>query len=94
MGQAIDSLDLMRIKEGEAIEADFVMRLDLLEKHVDEVEKRAPDLVEEYRKRLKDNIERMLKGVSMERKNIVYQNNLDESVSKLVDSLVKEGVLR
>jgi electron transfer flavoprotein beta subunit len=35
-----------------------------------------------------------LKGVSMERKNIVYQNNLDESVSKLVDSLVKEGVLR
>ena len=35
-----------------------------------------------------------LKGVSMERKNIVYQNDLDESVGKLVDSLAKEGVLR
>jgi electron transfer flavoprotein beta subunit len=34
-----------------------------------------------------------LKGVPMERKNIVYQNNLDESVSKLVDSLAKEGVI-
>ena len=35
-----------------------------------------------------------LKGVSMERKNVIYQNDLDESVQKLVDSLAKEGVLR
>lgn len=35
-----------------------------------------------------------LKGVSMERKNITYQDDLDESVNKLVDSLAKEGVLR
>ncbi len=34
-----------------------------------------------------------LKGVSMERKNIVYENDLDESVEKLVDSLAKDGVL-
>ncbi len=34
-----------------------------------------------------------LKGVSMERKNIVYKDDLDESVSQLVDSLAKEGVL-
>jgi electron transfer flavoprotein beta subunit len=35
-----------------------------------------------------------LKGVSMERKNVIFQNDLDESVTKLVDSLAKEGVLR
>ncbi len=34
-----------------------------------------------------------LKGVSMQRKNIIYQNDLDESINKLVDSLAKEGVL-
>ena len=34
-----------------------------------------------------------LKGVSMERKNVIYENDLDESVGKLVDSLAKEGVL-
>jgi electron transfer flavoprotein beta subunit len=34
-----------------------------------------------------------LKGVPMERKNIIYQNDLDESVVKLVDSLEKEGVI-
>jgi len=35
-----------------------------------------------------------LRGVSMERKNVVYQNDLDGSVNKLVESLAKEGVLR
>ena len=35
-----------------------------------------------------------LKGVSMQRKNIVYKDDIDESISKLVDSLAKEGVLR
>jgi electron transfer flavoprotein beta subunit len=34
-----------------------------------------------------------LKGVSMERKNIVFDDNLDESVEKLVDNLAKDGVL-
>jgi len=35
-----------------------------------------------------------LKGVPMERKNIVYKDDIDESVKKLVDSLAKDGVLR
>jgi len=34
-----------------------------------------------------------LNGVPMERKNIVYQDDIDESVSKLVNSLAKEGLL-
>ncbi|HID25797.1 MAG TPA: electron transfer flavoprotein beta subunit/FixA family protein [Thermoplasmata archaeon] len=35
-----------------------------------------------------------VKGVSMERKNIMYQEDIEEAVKKLVDSLIKEGVLR
>ncbi|RLF53650.1 MAG: electron transfer flavoprotein subunit beta [Thermoplasmata archaeon] len=35
-----------------------------------------------------------LKGVSMERKNIVFKDDIDESVKQLVESLVKEGLLR
>lgn len=34
-----------------------------------------------------------LKGVSMDRKNIIYKDDLDESVDQLVNSLAKEGVL-
>ena len=35
-----------------------------------------------------------LNGVPMERKNIIYKDDIDESVNNLVDSLAKEGVLR
>jgi electron transfer flavoprotein beta subunit len=35
-----------------------------------------------------------IKGVPMERKNVIYQDDVGESVGKLVESLVKEGVLR
>jgi len=35
-----------------------------------------------------------IKGVSMERKNVIYQDDIDDSVGKLVDNLAKEGVLR
>ena len=35
-----------------------------------------------------------IKGVSMSRKNILYKDNIDESIEKLVDSLAKDGVLR
>jgi len=35
-----------------------------------------------------------LKGVSMERKNIVFKDDIDESVKQLVDNLAKEGLLR
>jgi electron transfer flavoprotein beta subunit len=35
-----------------------------------------------------------VKGVPMERKNIVYEDDIDEAVKRLVESLVKEGVLR
>ena len=35
-----------------------------------------------------------LKGVSMERKNVVYKDDIDESIKQLVNNLAKEGVLR
>jgi len=35
-----------------------------------------------------------LNGIPMERKNIIYKDDVDESVKNLVDILAKEGVLR
>jgi electron transfer flavoprotein beta subunit len=35
-----------------------------------------------------------VKGIPMQRKNIIYQDDLDSSVAKLVDELGKVGVLR
>jgi len=51
----------------------------------------ADSLVDKFEPKTK-NLD--LKGIAMERKNIVYSDDLDDSVVKLVDNLAKEGVLR
>ena len=35
-----------------------------------------------------------LRGIAMERKNIVFDDDSDESIKQLVDNLAKDGVLR
>ena len=54
--RALDSMDDMRCQEGRIIEEDLHKRLNLIEGHLDFIEKRAPMVVQAYKGRLKDKI--------------------------------------
>ncbi len=64
--QALDSLDAMRTREGKAIEDDFEKRLAILKQILDDVSDRAPELVVEYRNRLKNRVSRILDGMNLD----------------------------
>jgi electron transfer flavoprotein beta subunit len=50
--------------------------------------------VDSLLKEIKPKIDTLnVKGVLMQRKNIVFKDNIDESIDKLVDNLSKDGVL-
>ena len=49
-----------RIKEGESLKVDLIDKLDHMISYVDFIEKRSPQIMEEYRKRLEDKIKEML----------------------------------
>jgi uncharacterized protein (TIGR00255 family) len=87
--QGLDSLDVMRIKEGEAIEADFLERLNLLEEYFNEVGNRAPSLVEEYRKRLKDKIDRILKDMTLDDIRLAQEVALFAERSDITEEIVR-----
>ena len=87
--QALDSLDVMRVKEGEAIEADFIERLDLLVQYVNEVDNRAPSLVEEYRKRLKEKTDRILKDMTVDDIRLVQEVALFAERSDITEEIVR-----
>ena len=89
VGQVLDSLDVMRIKEGEAIEADFLKRLNLLEGYVNEVGNRAPSLVEEYRKRLNDKIDRILKDITLDDIRLAQEVALFAERSDITEEIVR-----
>lgn len=77
-----DALDLalggmleMRANEGEALQKDMDARVALVAKHSKEVEQRAPQVVEEYRDKLKARMESLLKdsGVKLEPADIIKE---------------------
>ena len=87
--QALDSLDMMRVKEGEEIEADFAKRLNLLESYVNEVDRRAPILAEEYRKRLKDRIDHIIEDVSLDESRLAQEVALFAERSDITEEIVR-----
>ncbi|MBK5099795.1 MAG: YicC family protein [Desulfobacteraceae bacterium] len=86
---ALDSLDVMRINEGEAITADFSKRLSLLEQYVNEVAKRAPEVVEAYRKRLQDNLGHMLEDVPIDESRIAQEVAFFADRSDITEEIVR-----
>ncbi len=60
MTRALADLDAMRLAEGKALDVDFRERLGRIRTLLDQLAARTPQLVEEYRDRLKNRLERLL----------------------------------
>jgi uncharacterized protein (TIGR00255 family) len=56
---AVVALDAMRAREGSALQEDLVKRLERIRRLARDVERRAPEVVEAHRKRLRDRAERL-----------------------------------
>ncbi len=52
----------MRIVEGEKLAADILLRADIIENHVKEIEKRAPGIVSDHTEKLKARITELIGG--------------------------------
>lgn len=62
LGGALSDLDAMRAREGRALAADLAARLRAIARAVDQVERRAPQALEEHFARMKARVERLLDG--------------------------------
>jgi len=60
-----------------------------LDKHVDDIDKRAPELVQVYSVRLKDNIERMLNDVAMDEGRLAQEVALFAEKSDITEEIVR-----
>ncbi len=60
LSEALDGFDKMRITEGEKLVSDLKEHLDFIEKATTEVEKRSPQIVEEYRARIEERMRDIL----------------------------------
>ncbi len=70
---AMESLNKMRIVEGKAIEGDFMKRLKIIEKYLDDIEVNAPKIVDEYKKRLEDKIQKISGGMALDESRLIQE---------------------
>lgn len=57
---ALDEAEQMRTTEGESLKQDFLMRLERLDGLFKEVAARSPEIVENYRQRLNERVEKLV----------------------------------
>ncbi|MBN1831965.1 MAG: YicC family protein, partial [Deltaproteobacteria bacterium] len=73
LGLAVESLDKMKITEGKAIEEDFLKRLEIIEEYLSDIEESAPMMVDEYKKRLEDKIQKVSGGITLDESRLIQE---------------------
>lgn len=73
LNMAIDELKAMRAKEGERLANDLLNRLDTIDELRTQIEKRAPQVVEEYRTKLSERIEKLLSSVTVDQQRLATE---------------------
>ncbi len=89
MRRALDSLDKMRRVEGQAIEKDFVKRLKLIEAYLDEIEERAPSMVEAYQKRLKEKINNLSQDMVLDESRLMQEVAIFSERCDITEEIVR-----
>ncbi|MDE6441424.1 MAG: YicC family protein [Clostridia bacterium] len=87
---ALEKLNVMRGTEGEKLKADMLSRMDVIEKLVSDVEKRAPLVAEGYREKLEAKMKKILEGVQPDEGRLLTEvalfsdkSNIDEELTRL-----------
>lgn len=89
LDSALDALEEMRFKEGEAILKDFAERLDRLESYMDAVRHRAPELPELYQKRLTEKVGNLLNGVDVDPARLAQEVAFLADRSDITEEIVR-----
>ena len=78
-----------RVKEGENLKNDIIVKLDNMLENVSFIEKRAPEIINEYHARLKDKVSEYLKDSSIDEQRIVTEVTLFTDKIRIDEEIVR-----
>ncbi len=88
--EACENLNRMRLKEGEKLCAEILLHLAEIERLVDEIAARAPEISAEYREKLRQRITEYLENVPLDEGRLLNEvaffadkSNIDEEIARL-----------
>ena len=106
LGEALDNLNKMRAVEGAKLKADMCSRVDTIEKLVQDISARAPEISKNYRERLENRVKEYLSEVNPDEARLLTEvaifadkSNIDEELTRLRShieqfrSIAEEGIV-
>lgn len=89
--KALATLVDMKEKEGSLLYRDFMVRIDLIRKHTEFLDSRAPQVVMEYRRRLSERIEELAADVEIDQGRLSQETALMAEKTDITEELVRLG---
>ncbi len=86
---ALESYEIMRLKEGQVIAEDFLKRLQLIENDLGSIEQKSGLVVQEYQKRLKEKIESLTQGLKLDDMRLAQEVALMAERSDITEEIVR-----
>jgi uncharacterized protein (TIGR00255 family) len=91
---ALASLQKMRNEEGEHLQKDLAERIDSIEKHAAQIQTRQPEVIQEYKVRLKEKIKLLNDGVEVDESRLAQETailadrcDITEEITRLTSHL-------
>ena len=92
--KACESLNNMRLYEGEKLKEDLLLRISTIESTVNDIKKQAPLVQQEYRDKLLERLNDILQGVNIDEARILQEtaifadkSNIDEELTRLTSHI-------
>jgi len=91
LDSAADSLIAMKEREGELLYDDFAKRLFTIEEEIDKLASMAPQVAEEYQRRLSERIVELTNGLEIDEARLTQEIAIMASKSDVNEELVRLG---
>ena len=82
-------MESMRINEGRALEKDFLERLNRITSYIDEIKNRTTVIVESYRDKLRQRINKLIKSIEINEDRIIQEVALIADRSDITEELIR-----
>ncbi len=91
LGETLDSLEVMRTREGKTLANDLDKRLILIKGYLDKIRDRAPGVVMEYKEKLKAKIEAISEELEVDDSRLAQEIALFASRCDITEEIVRAG---
>lgn len=87
--RAMDSLESMRIKEGQSIARDLLKRIKKIKRIIEKIEKKSPVVAREHRKKLMERVSEFARGIEIDNNRLIQEVAIYADRSDISEEVVR-----